>query len=56
MTLKKLNRSAQAILEYFILTTIVLAAVLVFITSKPFQDIKSSCESKFKSAVQEILR
>jgi len=56
MTLKKINRSAQAIFEYFILTTVVVAVVLFFAASKHFQNIKDSCSDAFNQGVEEMLR
>jgi len=56
MTLKKLNRSAQAIFEYFILTTVVVAVVLFFAASVHFRKIKDSCSKAFDDGVGEILR
>jgi len=56
MTLKKINKRAQAIFEYFILTTVVVAVVLFFAASEHFKQIKNSCERAFNNGVQEILR
>ena len=55
MTLKK-SKKGQAIFEYFILTTVVVAVVLFFTASPYFQNIKASCEDAFNKAVQEILK
>ncbi len=55
MTLKK-SKKGQAIFEYFILTTAVVAVVLFFMTSKTFQDIKGSCEVAFDKAAEEVLK
>jgi hypothetical protein len=56
MTLEKIKRSGQAIFEYFILTTVVVAVVLFFAASGNFQKIKNSCNRAFNDGVQEILR
>jgi len=65
MTFKKINKSrrvrkrffysGQAIFEYFILTAVVVAAVLFFSNSQYFRDVRSSCEEAFVQSVQEIL-
>jgi len=63
MTLKKSNK-AQAIFEYFILTTVVVAVVLFFANSRFFArqkpgdplGIKDICEAQFDKAVANILR
>ena len=55
MTLKKSKRG-QAIFEYFILTTVVVAVVLFFTNSGLFRSIKNSCEGAFNQAVEEILK
>jgi len=56
MTFKKINKRAQAILEYFILTTVVFMVVLFFSQSPYFADIKDSCETAFNNGVTQILR
>ncbi len=59
MTLIKSKRDwvmGQAIFEYFILTTAVVAVVLFFAKSDCFKGIKSSCEKAFDQAVGEILK
>ncbi|MDP3732187.1 MAG: hypothetical protein Q8R31_04060 [Candidatus Omnitrophota bacterium] len=64
MTLKKskpkrgqaLFQRGQAIFEYFILTTVVVAVVLFFASSPYFQNIKTSCENAFNKATEEILK
>jgi len=57
MTLKKSKtEKGQAIFEYFILTTAVVAVVLFFTASPLFKDVKSSCEKAFNNAVEEILK
>ncbi len=59
MTLKK-SKKGQAIFEYFILTTVVVAVVLFFTASQYFKDIfkdiKTSCENAFNQAVEEMLK
>jgi hypothetical protein len=55
MTFKKSNKRAQAILEYFILTTVVLSVVLFFSTSPHFNKIRTSCETAFNDAVDKML-
>lgn len=54
MTLKKSKRG-QAIFEYFILTTVVVAVVLFLFQSPFFTSVKSSCENAFNQAVKDIL-
>jgi len=56
MTFKKINKRGQAIFEYSILTTVVVAVVLFFSTSQYFQNIRNSCQKTFNQAVEEILR
>ena len=56
MTLKKINKRGQAILEYFILTAAVVAVVLFFTSSPAFQNIQSSCENAFNAGVEEMLK
>jgi uncharacterized protein (UPF0333 family) len=67
MTFKKINKSAypvrkkfsnraQAIFEYFLLTTVVLAVVLFFSNKDYFMNIRNSCETAFNQAVGEILQ
>ena len=55
MTLKKSKRG-QAIFEYFILTTVVVAVVLFFADSPLFKSIKNSCENAFNQGVEEMLK
>jgi|WetSurMetagenome_2_1015567.scaffolds.fasta_scaffold389426_3 hypothetical protein len=55
MTLKKSQR-AQAILEYFILTAVVVAAVLFFAVSPHFQGIKNTCNNGFQVALNKTLQ
>ena len=73
MTFKKNNKSthpirklfskrAQAIFEYFILTTVVVTVVLFFTTSKFFTNsepgnkgIKEICQDAFNEAVEDML-
>jgi hypothetical protein len=65
MTFTKINKSCrvrkrffysgQAIFEYFILTAVVVAAVLFFSTSQYFKDATNSCEKAFVKSVGEIL-
>jgi len=50
MTLKKSKRG-QAIFEYFILTTVVVAVVLFFASTPYFQNIKNSCKNAFDKAM-----
>lgn len=56
MTLKKINKRAQSIFEYFILTTVVVAVVLFFAASEHFKQIKNSCEKAFNDGVNETLK
>jgi uncharacterized protein (UPF0333 family) len=56
MTLKKINKRGQAIFEYFILTTVVVAVVLFFAASPHFKNIKASCENAFNNGIEEMLR
>jgi len=56
MTLKNINKSGQAIFEYFILTAVVLAVVLFLASSQHFRNIKTTCEGAFNQAVNEILQ
>jgi hypothetical protein len=61
MTLKKLNKTlhkenGQSILEYFILTTVVVTVVLFFASGDYFRDIKTSCENAFNQAMENMLR
>lgn len=59
MTLKKSKRDwvkAQAIFEYFILTTVVVAVVLFFTKSDFFKSVKGSCEGAFNQAVEKMLK
>lgn len=55
MTLKK-SKKGQAIFEYFILTTVVVAVVLFFASSPYFQNIQNSCTNAFNKAVEEMLK
>jgi len=55
MTLKKINKRGQAIFEYFILTTVIVAVVLFFAASPYFNNIKTSCENAFNAGVDKIL-
>ena len=50
-----LSNKSQAIFEYFLLTAVVVAAVLFFASSGAFQEIGDSCEQAFEDAVEEIL-
>jgi len=56
MTFKKINKIGQAIFEYFILTTIVMAVVLFFSANRYFVQIKRSCNTEFNAAVNSILQ
>ena len=59
MTLKKSKRDlakGQAIFEYFILTTVVVAVVLFFTQSSFFKSVKNSCEGAFNKAVEVMLK
>jgi hypothetical protein len=59
MTLKKTNKGltkGQSILEYFILTAVVLSAVLFFTHTPYFQGISGSCENAFNGSVDKILQ
>lgn len=59
MTLKKINKighQGQAIFEYFILTAVVITAVLFFADTAFFRNIRNSCSHAFNEAVEEILR
>ena len=56
MTLKKSNKRGQAIFEYFILTTVVVAVVLFFTNTKFFKDVQASCENAFNQAAEEMLK
>lgn len=65
MTLKKSKtEKGQAIFEYFILTTVVVAVVLFFTASKFFTNptdpkkpgVKEICEGAFNKAVEEMLK
>ena len=55
MTFKKSNKRAQAILEYFILTTIVLTVILFFTVSPYFTGIRNSCENAVNDAIDVML-
>ncbi len=58
MTLKKSKKGqvkGQAIFEYFILTTVVVAVVLFFASTPYFKGIKGSCEKAFDRAVGQML-
>ena len=67
MTFKKINKSihlakkeflnirGQSIFEYFILTAVVVAAVLFFASTDYFINIKDSCKEAFSRSVEEIL-
>ena len=54
MTLKK-SKKGQAIFEYFILTTVIVAVVLFFANSPFLGGIKSSTEKAFNEAVIRML-
>jgi len=62
MTLKKSKRGqargtkGQAIFEYFILTTAVVAVVLLLAGNTYFESIRTSCANAFNKAVEEILK
>jgi hypothetical protein len=56
MTFKKINKRAQSIFEYFILTAAVCATVLFFATTDSFKSIKISCEKAFNGAVTELVK
>jgi len=67
MAFKKLNKShlaqrklvdkkAQSIFEYVILTALVVTAVLIFTTTPYFQQIKTACDNAFNAAVTEIVK
>jgi uncharacterized protein (UPF0333 family) len=55
MTLKKSKRG-QAIFEYFILTAVVVAAVLFFANSDFFKKVKDSSTNAFNNATEEMLK
>lgn len=56
MTLKKCNKSGQSVLEYFILTIIMVSVCLFFAQNKTFIKIQKSCDNGFNKAVGEILK
>jgi hypothetical protein len=56
MTFKKSNRTGQSILEYFILTAVVMGVVLFFSNSTFFNGVRNSCQTSFSSAVTAILK
>jgi cell division protein FtsL len=54
MTFKKINKTGQAIIEYFILTTVVLAVVLFFSQSKFYKDVNKSLTDSTNQAITNI--
>lgn len=62
MTLKKSKKDlarairGQSIFEYLLLTAAVVAVVLFFVNSDFFKNIKSSCETAFNNAVEEMVK
>ncbi len=56
MSFRKINKRAQSIFEYLILTAMVCAVVLFFATKPYFTKIKTSCDDAFNRSVTDIVK
>jgi len=55
MTFKKVNKTGQAIFEYFILTSVLMTLVLFFATSGIFGSVRDSAKTALEQATSKIL-
>lgn len=54
MTLIKNNERAQAVVEYFLMTSVIVLLFLGFLRVNTFNKVKKTCEKTFDSAVDLI--